>query len=188
MKLFMLVVMALFLSGCSIFDQFWEKEVLAKYAPGTLHNQQKENFIQALNSYLEKPKSERVRIAGPPDKCTNQSSSEENCEWTWVSDSTRNSVAYTFGSGGLAKSWSYNGYFGQFTSTNYAVAKSAVKQQTEANLPREKSWTHPVKSDSQFEQDNLQCRMEVQTYPRAVWDTEAENCLKRNGWTQGAKR
>ena len=188
MKFVTLVLVALFLNGCSIFDEFWEKEVLVKYAPGTLQNQQKENFIQALNSYLEKPKAERVRIAGLPNKCTNQSSSEENCEWTWSSNSGSHSVAYTYGSGGLAKSWSYDGYFGQFTSSNYAVMKSAAKKQTEADLPREKIWTHPVKTESQFEQDALQCRTEVQMYPRAVWDTEAEKCLKRNGWSQDPKR
>lgn len=188
MKLSTLVLVALFMGGCSIFDQFWEKEIVAKYAPGTLHKQQQENFIQALNSYLEKPKADRVRIAGPPDKCTNQPLSEENCEWTWVSNSSRNAVTYTYGSGGLARSWSYNGYFGQFTSTNYAVAKSGVKQQTEADLSQEKSWRHPSKTDSQFEQDALQCKTEVQMYPRAVWDTEAEKCLKRNGWSQTTKR
>ena len=188
MKLFMLVLFALYLSGCSIFDPFWEKEVLEKYAPETLRNQQKEHLIQALNSYLEKPKAERVRIVGPPDKCTNQSSSEESCEWTWVSDSAKQSVAYTFGNGSLAKSWSYQGYFGQFTSTNYAVVKSAVKSQPEADRPQAKSWTHSVKTDSQFEQDALQCRTEVQMYPKAVWEAETEKCLKRNGWTQIEKR
>ena len=136
MKLLTLVMVTLFLSGCSIFDQFWEKEVLVKYAPGTLHNQQRENFIQALNSYLEKPKAQRVRIAGLPDKCTNQSPSEENCEWTWVNNSGSHSVAYTYGSGGLAKAWSYYGYLGQFTSSNYAVVKSAGKNQQEPDLPR----------------------------------------------------
>lgn len=188
MKSSTLVLVALLMSGCAIFDQFWDKEILEKYAPETLRNQQRENFIQALNSYLEKTKAERVRIAGSPDKCTNQSSSEENCEWTWVSNSAKHSVAYTFGSGGLAKSWSYKGYYGQFTSTNYTVVKSAVKKQTEPDLPQEKSWTHPIKTEPQFEQDNLQCRMEVQIYPRGVWDTETEKCLKRNGWTQSEKR
>lgn len=183
MKLLMLVVVALLLNGCS-FDQFWDKEILETYAPETRRNQQKENFIKALNSYLEKPKSERVRIAGLPDKCTNQTPSEENCEWTWVSNSARSSVVYTFRNGGIAKSWSYNGYFGQFTSANYQSAKSAVKQQTEADLPREKSWLHPFKADLEFEHDALQCRTEVQMYPRAVWDTETDKCLKRNGWTQ----
>src|SRR5262249_32270366 len=110
-----------------------------KYSPETLRNRQRESFIQALNSYLEKPKAERVRIAGSPDKCTNQSSSEENCEWTWVSNSAKHSVTYTFvGSGGVAQGWRYNGDFGQFTSTNYALAKSAVKKQPEADLPQEK--------------------------------------------------
>jgi hypothetical protein len=123
MKLSTLVLVALFMTGCGIFDQFWEKEVLDKYAPETQRNQQKERFIQALNFYLDKPKAERVRIAGAPDKCTNQTSTEENCEWTWVSNSMDHSVVYTFGTGGLAKSWSYAGSFGQFTSTNPRVAK-----------------------------------------------------------------
>ena len=185
MKLPTLVLVALFMTGCGIFDQFWEKEVLDKYAPETQRNQQKERFIQALNFYLDKPKAERVRIAGAPDKCTNRTSTEENCEWTWVSNSMDHSVVYTFGAGGLAKSWSYAGSFGQFTSTNYASVKSAAKKPTEAALPKETNWTHSMKTESQFEQDHLQCRTEVQMYPKAVWDAEIEKCLRRNGWTQG---
>jgi hypothetical protein len=181
------VALSLSLSGCSIFEPFWDKEVLDKYAPETRRSQQKDNLIQALNYYLEKPKAERVRIAGPPDKCTNQSSTEENCEWTWVSNSAKQFVAYTYGSGGLAKSWSYDGYFGQFTNTNYAALKS-VKQPTDGAIPKDNNWTHPIKTNSQFEQDALQCRTEVQMYSRAVWDSETEKCLKRNGWTQGEKR
>jgi hypothetical protein len=188
MRLFMLVLLALLMSGCSIFDHFWDKEVLEKYAPQTVRSQQRENLIQALNSYLEKPKAERVRIAGPPDKCTNQNSAEENCEWIWISNSTKQSVSYTFGSGGLAKSWSYYGYYGQFTSANYAAVKSGTTSQAEADRSQEKSWAHAFKTDSQFEQDALQCRTEVQTYPRAVWDIETDKCLKRNGWTQREKR
>jgi hypothetical protein len=183
MKLVTLMLVTLFVSGCGLFDQFWEKEFLDKYAPETRRNQQKDNLIQALNFYLEKPKAERVRIAGSPNGCTTPSSSEENCEWTWSSNSASHSVSYMYGSGGLAKSWSYNGSFGQFTSTNYAVVKSAVQQQTQADLPQEKNWTHPYKTSAQFEQDTLQCRTEVQMYPKAVWDLETDNCLKRNGWT-----
>lgn len=188
MKLSTLVFVALCVSGCGIFGQFWDKEVLDKYAPETRRNQQRENLIQALNSYLNKPKAERVRIAGFPNKCTNQSASEENCEWAWVSNATDHFVAYTYGSSGLAKSWSYDGYLGRFTSANIAVVRSAETKHPEADLSQEKSWTHPFKTNAQFEQDTLQCRIEVQTYPRAVWDTETDKCLKRNGWTQSEKR
>lgn len=188
MKLFMLALLALFLSGCSTLNQFWDKEFVDKYAPESRRNQQKESLIQAFNFYLAKPKAERVRIAGSPNTCTNQSSTEESCEWAWSSNSTDHTVAYTYGTGGLAKSWSYNGYFGQFTSANYAVVKSAAKSRPEADRPREKVWTQSLKSDSQLEQDTLQCRTEVQIYPRAVWDTETDKCLKRNGWTQSEKR
>ena len=188
MKLSTMVLAALCMSGCSILNQFWDKEVLDKYAPETQRNQQRENLIQALNSYLNKPKAERVRIVGSPNTCTNQSSSEENCEWIWTSNSTNHSVAYMYGNGGLAKSWTYDGYFGRFTSANYAAVKSAGTKQPEADQPQEKSWTHPFKTNAQFEQDTLQCRTEVQMYPRAVWDAETDKCLKRNGWTQSEKR
>ena len=95
-------------------------------------------------------------------------------------------MVYTFGSGGLAKSWISHGDFGQFTSANYAVLKSGITTQREAD--HGKSWTHSFKGDSQFKQDALQCRTEVQMHPRAVWDTETDKCLKRNGWTQREKR
>ena len=94
MKSFVLLLLAVFVSGCGLLDQFWDKEVLEKYAPETRRNHQKESFIQALNFYLEKSKAERIRIAGPPDQCTSQSSTEENCEWTWVNNSAKQSVAY----------------------------------------------------------------------------------------------
>ena len=190
MKLLGLALAALLLNGCGMLDWFWDKEILEVYSPETLRNKQRTTFIQALNSYLDKPKAERVRIVGPPDKCTNQSSAVEICEWRWVSTSLEHSVAYAYGSGGLATSWSYRGSYGQFTSTNYAVVKagSTVKSQTEAVLSREESWTHPVKTDQQFEQDDLQCKTEAQIYPKAMWDTEIEKCLKRNGWAQREKR
>lgn len=184
MQLVTVLILAVLISGCEVFHKFWEKEFVQKYAPETQRNRQKENFVQALNFYLEKPKSERVRIAGSPSTCTKQNSSEENCEWTWVSNSGGHTVVYTYGGGGLAKSWTYNGYFGQFTSANYAAVNSSVKPQTPADLPQQKAWTHPFKTDSQIEQDTLQCRTEVQMYPRAVWDPETDKCLKRNGWTQ----
>jgi hypothetical protein len=183
MKSLTLVLLALLISGCSVWDPFWDKEVVDKYAPETRRNQQRESLIQALNFYLDKPKVERVRIAGSPTSCTSQSPSVESCEWAWVSNSTNHSVAYTYGRSGLAEFWSYNGYFGQFTSTNHAVAKSVVGKPREADVPREKNWTHPSKTNSQLEQDTLQCRTEVQMYSRAVWDSEVEKCLQRNGWT-----
>lgn len=189
LSLFALVSMTLSLNGCGMLDRFWDKEVVQVYSPETSRGRQKDFFIQSLNYHLRKSKADRIRVFGSPDKCTNQGSTKETCEWKQVSDSQEHLVAYTYGKDGLATSWSYRGYFGEFTNSNYAMVQSTspAKQQPEATLPKEERWMHPVKTDGQFEQDDLQCKTEAQMYPKGVWDTETERCLKRNGWTRVQK-
>ncbi|BFU95940.1 MAG: protein of unknown function [Nitrospira sp.] len=184
-----LVFMTLPLHGCGMFDQFWDKEIRQVYSPKTSRDKQRDFFIQSLNYHLGKSKADRIRVFGPPDKCTTQSSAKEICEWKQLSDSQEHVVTYTYGNGDLATSWSYRGYFGEFTDTNYAVvgSVSSVKPQREPAPPQEERWIHPAKNDRQFEQDDVQCKTEAQMYPKAVWETETEKCLKRHGWTQGQK-
>lgn len=185
--MFVLVFMTAFLTGC----EFWDKEIVEVYAPESGRDKQREFYIQSLNYHLGRPKAERIRAVGPPDKCTNQSSTTEICEWTQVGKPLEHSVAYTYGGGGIATAWSYRGSYGEFTNANYETVKStssvSVKNRNEAVLSQEERWVHSTKTSVQFEQDNVQCRTEVQGYPKSMWDAEAGKCLGRNGWTRVQK-
>lgn len=186
-KLLLLIFMTAFLNGC----EFWDKEIVEVYAPESRRDRQREFYIQSLNYHLGRPKAERIRAVGPPDRCANKSPTTEICEWTQVSQPLQHSVAYTYGSGGLATAWSYHGSYGEFTNANYETVKSTVpmpvKNRNEAAPTQEERWVHPSKTSLQFDQDNVQCRTEVQGYPKSMWDAESDKCLMRNGWTRVQK-
>jgi len=186
-NLFVLMFMAAFLHGC----EFWDKEIVDVYAPESRRDGQRQFYIQSLNYHLGKPKADRVRAVGPPDRCMSQNSTTEICEWTKVGQPLEHSVAFTYGSGGLATAWSYRGSYGEFTNANYETAKSVsavpVKNRNEAAPSQEEKWVHPSKTGAQFDQDNVECRTEVQGYPKSMWETEADKCLRRHGWTRGQK-
>lgn len=184
MNLFALVCLTGVLNGC----EFWDKEIVDVYAPNSRRDKEKTFYVQSLNTHLGRSKAERIRAVGPPDKCTNKGPTTEICEWTQLSKPLDHSVAYTYGSGGLATAWSYHGSYGEFTSANYGTVLSSssvpVKNQKEAVVSHEESWRHPSKTSVQFDQDNVLCRTEVQGYPKSMWETEADKCLKRQGWTR----
>lgn len=186
-KLLTLVCLIVVLNGC----EFWDKEIVDVYAPESRRDKQREFFIQSLNYHLGKSKADRIRVFGSPNKCTTQSSTKEICEWKQLSDSQEHFVAYTYGSGGLATAWSYHGSYGEFTNANYGTVQSTssvpVKNGSESVLSQEESWIHPSKTSVQFDQDNVLCRTEVQGYPKSMWETEADKCLKRHGWTRVQK-
>lgn len=187
MKLFLLIFLTAVLQGC----EFWDKEIVDVYAPDSRRDKQREFYIQSLNYHLGKPKADRIRAIGPPDQCRNQNSTTEICEWTQVGQPLEHTVTYTYGRDGLATAWSYRGSYGEFTNANYETAKSAAsipgKNRNEAARPQEENWVHPSKTSVQFDEDDVQCRTEVQGYPKSMWDTESDKCLRRHGWTRVQK-
>src|SRR5437867_642935 len=102
-------------------------------------SQYREEQAESLNKWLGKHKDERIRTKGPPDRCTALSTGEESCEWTKRGISGGGSASggqgsssfsswehravYTFDREGIARQWSYNGYWGSFTSADYPVSR-----------------------------------------------------------------
>lgn len=85
-----------------------------------------------FNQWIGKHRDERIKAAGPPNRCFLLESREEVCEWSkegvrgegyygayggyGESSSWRHSVLFVYDSSHIAKSWRYNGDWGQFQS------------------------------------------------------------------------
>lgn len=141
MKRLGIILMALLLSGCATLESVWDEEVLSPYLPGVQADKQKKILAEGLNHWLGQPKSERIRVAGPPQGCVTLDTVGESCEWKspWVERSSASAtnqsratasetryqyIAFTYDRRGIAKSWSYRGPYGQFTNSDYQLTKA----------------------------------------------------------------
>jgi hypothetical protein len=122
-----ILVIAVFMSGCEALQQFWDKEFVAVYTPGSLREKQKTRMAGTLNYWLGRSKDERTRIIGPPQECVSFNKTEELCEWRIArgggsaSAPETHSFTYTYNQDHLARAWTYRGDYGQFTSAEYPV-------------------------------------------------------------------
>lgn len=97
-----------------------------------------------FNKWVGIQKEERIRTVGIPTGCYTLSDGGEACEWrttgawgngsggTYTSRAWEDRAVFTYGPDHLAKSWSYVGRFGNFTSSEYPSVK---KQQQETSGP-----------------------------------------------------
>ena len=120
MKLPVIVILiaSLLLGGCVAAEDFYEKEIQAVYTPGSLREKNMRRMAETLDFFLGKSKEERIRIMGEPDKCMAINPAEEICEWKPKASSTEQHITYTYDKDGIARSWSYQGVYGQFTNAN----------------------------------------------------------------------
>ena len=97
MKRLAIILIALLLSGCSTLESFWDEEVLSPDLPVVQADKQKNILVEGLNHWLGEPKSERIRVAGPPEACVTLNTIGENCEWKspWVERSSASSTNQT---------------------------------------------------------------------------------------------
>lgn len=141
MKRLGIILIALLLSGCATLESFWDEEVLSPILPGVQADKQKNILAEGLNHWLGQPKSERIRVAGPPQGCVTLTTAGETCEWKspWVDRSSASPanqsratvsetryqyIAFTYDRSSVARSSSYRGPYGQFTNTDYQVTKA----------------------------------------------------------------
>ena len=91
-----------------------------------------------LNQWIGKHRDERIKAAGPPNRCFILETHEEVCEWIHegvtgqsyygvnggygASSSWKHSVLFIYDSRRIAKSWRYNGDWGQFQSDQSPAA------------------------------------------------------------------
>ena len=83
---------------------------------------------QRFNAWLGKSKDERMRIAGPPERCAPLQSSEEACVWEskgiegssvtkFVTVSSwMHQVVFIYDRQGIARAWHYSGSWGERSS------------------------------------------------------------------------
>ena len=115
-----LVVAILFFSGC------------AGASTARLVREQAEKY----NKWVGVPKEDRIRVQGIPTACFTLSDAGEDCEWrttgscgsgsgdTYTTRPCEDLVIFTYGSDHIAKSWSYVGRFGNFTSSDHPAAQN----------------------------------------------------------------
>jgi hypothetical protein len=210
MKWLGIALMALLVSGCGLLERFWDDEVLSKYAPNVLVEQQKTHLAESLNSWLGRPKSERIRVAGNPQECVTLSPAGERCEWksAWVttnsaspagqsrmtgSDGRYQYIAFLYDRSGVASSWSYRGPYGEFTNSNYKEMKAGPASSSQPAASPETEWTHPTKARDAFSQDYFQCQEDMKRDPRGqqgakfLMQDAIDRCVKEKGWVQNGK-
>lgn len=118
-----LSALAILLSGCAAVDRFWDKEIVAVYAPDHLHEQEKTYLIEAYNYWLGQPKKDRVRALGAPSQCTALNTGGELCEWMHSGSAAQQHVTFTYDRDGIARAWSSQGVYGQLTSADAPAAR-----------------------------------------------------------------
>lgn len=204
MKIVSLVLAALVLGGCGTAEEFWDKEVLGAYAPDRLRDKKTEQgrsfLVDSLKYWQGKPKSERVRVFGAPDACKPMATGGEVCEWTKSRSLTPQAIVYAYDREGMARSWSYKGMYGQFTSADYQAYQqgaSPVSTVPQVQQKQDMVWAHPSKSEAEAEGDYLECKVEVQKDPKFGFTgtrmsqrlTNAiDQCMGQKGWAQREKR
>jgi len=211
MKRLGIILMALLLSGCATLENFWDEEVLSPYLPGVQADKQKNILVEGLNHWLGQPKSERIRVAGPPQGCVTFNTIGESCEWKspWVergaASSTHQSratgsetqyqyIAFTDDRSGIAKSWGYRRPYGQFTNSDYQLTKTQRPSSRRLATAQELEWVHPTKAREAFSQDYYQCQEDMkrdslgQQGARFLVQDAIERCVKEKGWVQKAQQ
>lgn len=206
-----IVSIALLVSGCTLLERFWDDEVLSKYAPNVLLEQQKTHLAESLNFWLGRPKSERIRVAGDPQECVTLGPTGERCEWksAWVttnsvsptgqsrmagSDGRYQYITFFYDRSGIAGSWSYRGPYGEFTNSNYKETKTGRTPSTQSAASPDAQWIHPTKAREAFTQDYFQCQDDMKRDPRGqvgsrfLMQDAIERCVKDKGWIQNVKQ
>lgn len=104
------------------------------------YQEQLDRLEPQWSQWLNKTKDERIKIAGPPDKCASLSDGGEVCEWSSGGVSGGGSYSahtgygsssfsswqhrriFTYDSNHIAIAWSYQGILGQRSSLNVKAA------------------------------------------------------------------
>lgn len=122
--------------SCNLFFTFVAAIAVFQIAGCTTAEQRDDDHYFELsgrfNQWLGKHRDERIKSVGPPNRCFALETREEVCEWSQEgvrgesyygtsagyghTASWRHSVLFLYDSGHIAKSWSYNGDWGQFQS------------------------------------------------------------------------
>ena len=99
---------------------------------------------QRFNPWLGKTKDDRIRIAGPPERCAQLQDGEEACTWKSAgidgSSVTRfvtvsswlHHVVFIYDKTGVAKAWHYSGSWGERSNNN---AGERMSPESSALLP-----------------------------------------------------
>ena len=194
MKLPVILIASLLLGGCVAVEDFWEKEIQAVYTPDSLREKNKRRMAETLNYFLGKPKDERIRVIGAPDKCIVLNPGGEICEWKPKASSSEQHITYTYDRDSIAKSWSYQGVYGQFTNANYHLAQSTPASSNQSAPQQQTGWVHPAKAKEAFSQDYLECQTDLHRDPKAQQgmamyvEYAIESCMKQKGWIDSGKR
>jgi len=184
----LLLLTALAWGGCDGFDLVSKTALLAPGSP----EEGKKFLVEALNYWVGRSKDERVRAFGAPVRCQKLETAEV-CEWK----TTRQLVAFNYDAGGIARSWSYRGEYGQFTKANHQGVKLSAAPSEKTARARQKSatWVHPSKGKPELDQDYYECRGLIEKDPKLsganfalgkdfISAEEMAKCLKQRGWTQ----
>jgi len=199
MKLPVILIASLLLGGCVAVESFYEKEIQAVYTPDTLREKNKKRMAETLDYFLGKPKDERIRVIGAPDKCMALNQGGEICEWKPKASSSEQHITYTYDKDSIATSWSYQGVYGQFTNANSHLAPSTPTSSTQSApqqpAPQQQAgWVHPAKAKEAFSQDYLECQTGLHRDPKAQQamamyvEYAIESCMKQKGWIDSGKR
>jgi hypothetical protein len=201
MRVVILIMTVAVLAGCGTAEQFWDKEVLGAYAPDKLREKKTEQgrsfLIDSLQYWQGKPKSERVRVFGAPDACTPTAAGGEVCEWTKSRSKTPQAIVYAYDREGIARSWGYRGAYGEFTSADYAQAKSGVVAPQQVQQTPRPVWAHPSKPQAEADLDYMECKTDVQKDPQFGFVgtnmsmrliQAIDQCMGRKGWLKTEKR
>jgi hypothetical protein len=188
MMLLRIVGLVVLLVGCAELRQFWDKEFVEVYTPGASQEQKIRETGGILNYWLGRPRDERIRVMGPPDRCTALQTGEDVCEWTTRGASSGQQVTYTYDRG-VATAWSYRGTLGVFSSDNFQTGKASVSASQASSSSSE--WVHPTKPKSDFTQEFTNCQNDIVKNPKSVYADRfvlqdlTFACMKQRGWRQG---
>jgi hypothetical protein len=113
------------------------------------YQEQLDKLEPQWNQWLGKTKDERIKIAGPPDKCATLSDGGEVCEWSSGGVSGGGSYSahtgygsssvsswqhrriFTYDPNHIAIAWSYQGNLGQRSSHNVKAAPQGGHSEVE---------------------------------------------------------
>jgi hypothetical protein len=186
-----LLLAVLLLSSCDGFDLVGKTSLLGQGSA----EEGKKFLVEGLNYWVGKSKDERMRVFGAPHKCTRVNPAGETCEWR----NSKQLVAFHYDQGGVARSWSYRGEYGQFTNATHQMVKGTAiaTNQPARKRQKETEWIHPTKVQKDLDQDYYQCRDVIEKDPKLaasslglrsgreyVSDESLEKCLAQKGWTK----
>lgn len=189
MNILAIALVSLIWSGCQGLDL-----IPAVSPSGGGPEESKRFLVDALNFWLGKPKDERIRVFGAPSRCARLDGAQEQCEWK----KTNQQVVFLYDSNGIARSWSYRGDFGGFTSGNYQ--RGAAQPVASKPSPQEMEWVHPTKAASELTDETMQCRSAILSDPNSINTArgpmtggeslsgqQLDQCLKQRGWVRKEK-